>query len=683
MMMSLFSAVTGFIASHPHLAYAAVFLLALSEAIPVIGTVVPGSTVILAISALVPSGVVTLWPLLIAAAAGAIIGDGLSFWFGHRYQREILSRWPLNRYPDLIARGEAFFSRYGDKSVFLGRFIPPVRAFIPLIAGMLRMPVRRFYAANIASALAWAPSHILPGVLVGAWLGLLGAAAKPLAALLIILLVALWAVTYAVRYALQRGIPLLMAGSERLRTWASTRDTWSSRILRSFLDPSQHEAKALAGLAVVLIGATWLFFGVLEDIVSGDPLVRTDATIYRIFQDLRTPLGDSAMIAITELGDAAVVLPITIIVFLWLSWQRAWRTAAYWLAAIGGASILNTGIKAALHRARPGELLYSGWSAFSFPSGHSTVNVVLYGFLAFLIARQVRPAWHLPVALGAASLTLLIAFSRLYLGAHWFSDVIGGLAFGTAWLALLGLSYLYHQSERREARGLLVVGCAALVLAGGFNVYRRHAMDIGQYAVPSTVPTMVAADWWTTDWQRLSAQRVDLEGEMEEPLTIQWAGSLQGLQDALLRKGWRPSVPWTPSSTLAWLTAKADPAALPVVPFLAGGRLPSLTLVHPHGDAVPAGSRLVLRMWAVDIELTNGRAEPLWIGSVVEERLDRPLALFTVAWTQPDMNMPREVLAAALDGARLVTRAGGIVEPGWDGRVLLARERAAPMSAYQ
>jgi undecaprenyl-diphosphatase len=378
------------------------------------------------------------------------------------------------------------------------------------------------------------------------------------------------------------------------------------------------------------------------------------------------------------LGDTAVVLPITIIVFLWLAWKRAWRTAGYWLAAVAGASAINAGIKAALHRARPGELIYSGWSGFSFPSGHSTVNIVMYGFLAFLIARQVRQAWHLPVALGAASLTLLIAFSRLYLGAHWLSDVIGGLAFGTAWLALLGLSYLYHRSEQIEPRGLFAVGCAALVLVGSFNVYRRHTADMEQYAVRRTVPTMVAADWWATDWQQLSARRVDLEGELEEPLTVQLGGSLRGLQDLLLRKGWRASVSWTPSSTLAWLTAKPDPTELPVLPYLDGGRLPRLTLVYPQGDAIPATSRLVLRLWAVDIELKNGSSSPLWIGSVVEERLDHPLSFLTVARRLPDVNTPRELLAAALDTARLVTRTSATATAGWDGRVLLAREGGAP-----
>jgi len=175
--------------------------------------------------------------------------------------------------------------------------------------------------------------------------------------------------------------------------------------------------------AVLLVGAAWLFFGILEDVVTGDPLLLADSALYHALQELRTVPGDTVMIAITELGDTTVVAAVTLIVLLWLMWKIApGGRAAYWLIAIAGASALNSVIKVALHRARPGELLYSGWSAFSFPSGHSTVNVVLYGFLAFLIAREIRPAWRLVVVLGAATLIFLIAFSRLYLGAHWFSD---------------------------------------------------------------------------------------------------------------------------------------------------------------------------------------------------------------------------------------------------------------------
>ena len=477
MMGASLSAVTALIASHPILAYVSVFLLALSECIPIVGVVVPGSAAILAISALTPTGAVRLWPLLVAATAGAIVGDGLSFWLGHSYRREILETWPFNRYPEVISRSHAFIDRHGDKSIFLARFTPGVRAFIPLLAGMLGMSARRFYAANVVSALAWAPSNVLPGVIVGESLDLLGAAAKPLGILLVLLTILAWIILHAVRFTLRRGAPWLLASMERLRSWASDRDSRLRRVVFNLLDPSRPDAGGLAVLALMLVGAAWLFLGVLDNVASGDPLGSLDESIYHALQNLRTPPADAAMVVFTELGDSAVVIVVTGMVFLWLAGKRAWRTALYWLTAIAGASALNTAIKVALHRPRPGEQLYEGWSAFSFPSGHSTVNLVLYGFLAFLIGRELRSAWRLPVALGAALFVLLIAFSRLYLGAHWLSDVIGGLAFGTAWLTALCLFYLRKRPERVGPAGLIAVVGTALAVAGAVNVARFHALD--------------------------------------------------------------------------------------------------------------------------------------------------------------------------------------------------------------
>jgi membrane protein DedA with SNARE-associated domain len=166
-MTSYFEPLVDFVGAHPQLSFLAVFLLALSEAVPVIGTVVPGSTLILAISALATTAGITPWALLVAAVLGAIAGDGFSFWLGHRYRRQILSGWPLNRFPWLIERSAQFIRKYGITSVFLARFTAVVRAFVPLLAGILRMSSRHFYLANILSALVWAPMHVFPGVLLG------------------------------------------------------------------------------------------------------------------------------------------------------------------------------------------------------------------------------------------------------------------------------------------------------------------------------------------------------------------------------------------------------------------------------------------------------------------------------------------------------------------------------------
>jgi len=154
-----------FVSANPWLAYLTLFLAALLEAVPVVGSVVPGSTIILALSALIPGGELKLGWVLLAAAAGALLGDGSAFWIGHRAQREILNAWPLSNYPRLVAQSEAFFHRWGTLAVFFARFVPPIRAFVPMTAGALGMAPLRFYAVNIPAILLWAPAHVLPGVL--------------------------------------------------------------------------------------------------------------------------------------------------------------------------------------------------------------------------------------------------------------------------------------------------------------------------------------------------------------------------------------------------------------------------------------------------------------------------------------------------------------------------------------
>jgi membrane-associated protein len=154
-----------FVSANAWLAYLTLFLAALLEAVPVVGSVIPGSTIILALSALVPGGDLRLEWVLAAAIGGALIGDGSAFWIGHRAQREILSAWPLTGYPKVVAQSEAFFHRWGALAVFFARFVPPIRAFVPITAGALGMAPARFYAVNIPAILLWAAAHVLPGVL--------------------------------------------------------------------------------------------------------------------------------------------------------------------------------------------------------------------------------------------------------------------------------------------------------------------------------------------------------------------------------------------------------------------------------------------------------------------------------------------------------------------------------------
>lgn len=205
-MTSHVTEVTDFISTHSHYAYAATFLLAFSEAIPIIGTLVPGSTLIIAISALVTRAGLNPWLLVAAAAIGAIAGDGLSFWLGQLVDREILERRPLNLFPHLISRSEAFFKRHGGASIFLARFTAVVRAFVPLIAGILRMPARQFYIANVLSAIVWAPVHVFPGIVLGIVIALADPKIERVLVMIVTASIAGWIVFRLVRFCFEHHV---------------------------------------------------------------------------------------------------------------------------------------------------------------------------------------------------------------------------------------------------------------------------------------------------------------------------------------------------------------------------------------------------------------------------------------------------------------------------------------------
>jgi membrane-associated protein len=178
---SLIDQLVGFVGTHGILAYATLFLAALLEAVPIIGSVIPGTTIILAMSALIPGGELHLVPVLASAISGAIIGDGTAFWIGHRSQRGILDAWPLSRYPGIVTQSETFFERYGTLAVFFARFVAPVRAVVPITAGALGMSPPKFYAVNIPAIVLWALAHVLPGVLAVTVLHRYGGIAHPAA----------------------------------------------------------------------------------------------------------------------------------------------------------------------------------------------------------------------------------------------------------------------------------------------------------------------------------------------------------------------------------------------------------------------------------------------------------------------------------------------------------------------
>ena len=672
-MLACLQSLIDFIGAYPHLAYGLCFLAAMLESAPVIGLFIPGSTIIVALSALIPGGTVGFWWLNAAAVAGAILGDSMAYGVGRRYGRAVLARPPLSRYPQIAERCEGFFAGHGGKSVFVGRFVPAIRAFVPLFAGILGLRLGRFLVSDILSALIWAPVHVVPGMAIGASLALAGAVAGRLLVFLAVLVAILFLVAWGVRILLLHFWPRLTAAVERARAWSLAGTGSPRRVVRSLLEPGETELSGLLVTGALTLGGLWLFLGLLEDVAAGDPLVRADTAVYGLLQSIRTPWGDAVMVAVTELGDTPVIIAVTLAVLAWLLFRRAWRTAGYFVGAVGLASLFNTTVKLILDRPRPIPDLYEGSGAFSFPSGHATVNLALWGFFAYLVARQQRVRIRALALANGLGFALLVALSRLYLGAHWFSDVAAGLAFSTAWVALLSIAYAHHRPDTVGARGLFAVAIAAFLIAGGINIGRHHNADLARYATRHEIKTLSADGWAMEGWRELPAWRVDLKGEIEEPFTVAWIGDPTAIETALDAAGWPQPVPWSLVSTLAWLAPDPDAATLPVLPLLADGRAATIVRIRTEPD----GARLVLRLWTSGFALgPEGAAQPILVGAVVEERLGRMLGLVSLARADAALDRPRDRLAASLGAGRLVGPAAPATEPIWDGRLLLLESTA-------
>ncbi len=157
-----------FIKAHQSWAIVLMLITGFGESFAFLSLLFPGTTLLIAAGTLMKSGTLPYLPVMVGAILGAVLGDWVSYWIGRRFGGGIARLWPFTRNPELLPSGIEFFERHGGKSVFIGRFFGPIRAVIPLAAGIMHMPRGRFWVANIASALVWAPMLLFVGDAVGA-----------------------------------------------------------------------------------------------------------------------------------------------------------------------------------------------------------------------------------------------------------------------------------------------------------------------------------------------------------------------------------------------------------------------------------------------------------------------------------------------------------------------------------
>jgi membrane protein DedA with SNARE-associated domain/membrane-associated phospholipid phosphatase len=424
---------------------AVVFLAPALEASAFLGVVIPGEIAVLLGGVLAFEHRAPLPVVLGAAVAGAIIGDSVGYLIGRRWGRRLLDGSVGRLVPGHhLDRAERYLAQRGGPAVFFGRFTAALRALIPGLAGMAGLHYRTFAIYNAAGGLLWASGFVLLGYVAGTGWRQVEQVAKRASLLLLLALIATAALVLAVRWLIGHPDRLTALVNRQLqRPWvARLRDRYQGQLafLARRLQPGGALGLSLTITVTALVAAGWAFGAVLQDVLARDELALVDRPVARFFVGHREAWLTRLLQDLTNLGSVRILLPLIVVVGVgWWLRRRTWRPLGLLAAAYAGADLAFNAVKELVHRPRPpAGILLKPVAGPSFPSGHATQAVAVYGMLAALAAASTT-SWARKVAAWALAVVItgVVAVSRLYLGTHWLTDVLGGLALGAAWLFAL------------------------------------------------------------------------------------------------------------------------------------------------------------------------------------------------------------------------------------------------------
>lgn len=433
------------IASHmlalpPWVALLVVFGLPALESSAFIGFIFPGEIALILGGVMAYEGNVSLGAVLAAGIAGAVVGDSVGYAVGRRYGRRLLDG-TVGRFvkSSHLDRGEKYLAERGGRAVFFGRFTAALRVMIPGLAGMSGLRYRTFVTYNVASGVAWGTMSVLLGYLGGSsWRQVEHIASRiGLAALAVVVVVLLGG--FLLRRTGARGFTRLATRIASSPAVQGTRGRFprTTRWIGARLDPTLNTGLALTAALAVAVAASWTFLGITQDVLAREELALLDPRIHTWFLAHRAASLDAFFTTVTWLGATAVTVPLLAIGGgLLARRRRSWVPVLDIAVVYGAAVLLHAVVGPLVHRHRPPATDWlasaGGWA---YPSGHTTQTVAAWGILAVIVSAGTSPRTRVVAGSTAVSVAALVAVSRVYLGVHWATDVMGAAAMSTAVLA--------------------------------------------------------------------------------------------------------------------------------------------------------------------------------------------------------------------------------------------------------
>lgn len=458
----------------------------------------------------------------------------------------------------------------------------------------------------------------------------------------------LWALTVSVSKSVISG---LKTNPDLRRVVHRHPRVWS--VLKNRLNPLNFNGLPLTILVVIFFAVIALLAGVTESVLTSEPIVTIDVRIANLLVDLRRPDLVTFFWWITNLGRWPVILAVVFVSSVVL-WRRhlAWYILPLWVTMLGTDILVALG-KLMFHRPRPtGIIPLYHEAAFSFPSGHAAIAVAVYGFLLYLIWRLVRIwRWRLVVTVIGIGLIILVGFSRLYLGVHFWSDVWSGYLMGALWL-ILGMSW----SEIWRSHHLRPSSLSSAVDRVIYSVLAIFLITVYVYAALYVHPAFATATEWSAVPTVVEPKNITqvfgpghlpqftetLSGHQQEPLSfIIIAPSDEVFVDRFAKGGWIRADVIDRQSLL-----RLSQAALMNKEYEKAPLTPSFwnTQVHEFGFQKPTPERTVrerhhARFWRTNLQTPDGQF--VYVGTA---SLDTELKWVVTHQIDPDIDTEREVL---------------------------------------
>ena len=613
------------LAVHPFWALALIFGVSLGEALLIIGLFVPSTVVLVTAGTLVGAGKLPFWPVMIATVLGCILGDQISFWAGRFYGERLKNMWPLNKFPQLLEKGEEYVRSHGGKSIAIGRFIPGIKAVVPGVAGMFGMNQTFFLVVNLISGTAWGAAHVLPGILLGHALAFAGELSSRLLIALLVLFGLLAVLGWLVRLIAGLVDPQRHVIQNYFADWAQTSRFASVRRFGEVLQPRNPNSVLIVfGLLAALLAGIGLV-----DLVSGlfihQAVGNFDQALQNFFSDLRSAPGDEIFIRLSMMSDEKVLYIVAAVPVLWLAITGKFRASGTIITAIALAKLVLVGF----HTVLPTHGVGVHASDFQFPSNHTLMAGTIFGILGVCCARGLSRWSQALLITGFAMLVVAIAFSRLYLDASWFSDVFGGILLASIIVVMFSVAISTMTFSRIRPLLLLCISLVVLAGASTVNFNNNYEKQVERYQPRSLLATFSTADYLQRGWNTMPGKRINIMGRPADGFFIQWIGPLPALEQALAADNFTIWKLWGWHDLLPYLNEHAKITEIPPRPLVHNGLQAKLTASLPAPN--DPDQRLVLRAFQSNTMIVNnGSLSRVFLLTMREEAAHNNMGLYTL-----------------------------------------------------